>query len=664
MTGVLRSTARNPVAIALMGLLVLVFLILGVGGGGRFPDLFAAASADSVVTAGSHAMSSRDFRQAFDQEKKRFEQQSGQPASIEMLVQNGFDQQLLNAIAQEEAESEMLTRAGVVPAPALVGAEIKKFPFAFDKVTGKFSEQQFTQFLAEKGLTPRQAEAEIGDELAQRHFTAAMEAGFRAPRIYAAMNAVTGLENRDVSYFTLDPHAVPQPAAPTDADLLAFMKEHAAQLMRPEMRVITLVRFSAAAMAPGVKIDPAQVQKAFAFKQDTLSTPERRSLVEIPVKTEAQAAEAAARLGKGEDPAAIAKSFGAEPVTYVDAPRSAIADPQVAAAAFAMAAGQVSGPVQGALGMAVLKIGKITPGVATSLASATPAIEADLRSKAAQKQAYDLSQTFDDARQAGANVVDAARKAGVTPITVGPVTAQGLDSDGKPNTLLTANILKSAFAHAAGEDGDLEDAGPGEYFALHVDRVVPPALPPIAEKRPELVKAYVTEQSLKALKARAEALTAQIRGGASIEQAAAQVGGHVVRQSGMQRIQAQQFVKALGRDFLVAMFNAKPGDVFAAAAPAGVFIGKLDAVRPGDVPTMARAVQAIEGRISQDYLKDLVASVRSAARQDIKVTINVPLARRTLGVDPNQVGKPGGPGPGQTGPAQAGRGQAAPGKAK
>src|SRR5665213_3105467 len=100
MTGVLRSTAKNPVAIALMGLLVLVFLILGVGGGGRFPDLFAAASADSVVTAGSHAMSSRDFRQAFDQEKKRFEQQSGQPASIEMLVQNGFDQQLLNAIAQ------------------------------------------------------------------------------------------------------------------------------------------------------------------------------------------------------------------------------------------------------------------------------------------------------------------------------------------------------------------------------------------------------------------------------------------------------------------------------------------------------------------------------------------------------------------------------------
>ncbi|MEO8927158.1 MAG: peptidyl-prolyl cis-trans isomerase [Caulobacteraceae bacterium] len=655
MTGVLRSTARNPVAIALMGLLVLVFLILGVGGGGRFPDLFAAAGADSVVTAGSHSMNSRDFRKVFDQEKQRFEQQAQRAVPMEVLVQNGFDQQLLNAIAQDEALAEMLSRAGIVPAPALIGEEIKKLPFAFDKVTGKFSEQQFTQFLAQQGLTPRQAEAEIGDELAQRHFTTAVEAGFRAPRIYAAMNAVTGLELRDVSYFTLGAGAVPQPPAPTDAQLQAFMQEHAAQLMRPEMRVITLVRFSAKAMESGVVVDQAAVAKEFAFRKDTLTTPERRSLVQIPVKTAAQAALAAARLAKGEDPAAIAKSFGVEPVSYVDAPQSAIADAKVATAAFALTQGQVSGPIQGALGMAVLKVSKITPGAATTLEAAKPKIEADLRAKAAQKQAYDLSQKFDDARQAGSSVADAARKVGAVALTLGPVTADGLDTDAKPNTLLAPAILKSAFAHAAGEDGDLEDAGPGEYFALHVDKVVPPALPPLADKRPELAKAYVDLAYQKAMKARADALTAQIRGGASIDQVAAQVGGHVVRQSGMQRIKAQQY-QALGREFLVAIFTAKPGDVFAAAAappttaaaaPPGVFIARLDGVHPGDTDTTARAVLAIEGRISQDYLKDLLITVKTAARQDMKVTINLPLARRALGVDPALAAKPGAPGSGK-----------------
>jgi peptidyl-prolyl cis-trans isomerase D len=415
--------------------------------------------------------------------------------------------------------------------------------------------------------------------------------------------------------------------------------------MRPEMRVVTVVRFSAKAMEPGVVIDPAAVQKEFAFKKETLSTPERRSVVQIPVKTAAQAAQAAARLRSGEDPAAIAKSFGVEPVTYADAPQSAIADPKVAAAAFALGQGQVSGPVQGELGLAVLKVNKVTAGATATIESARPRIEADLRTKGAQKAAYDLSQRFDDARQAGSSVVDAARKAGVTPVTVGPVTAGGLDADAKPNTLLNPTILKSAFAHAAGEDTDLQDAGPGEYFALHVDRIVPPALPPLSEKRPELVKAYVHQAYLQALKTRADALMTQIRGGAAIDQVAAQAGGRVVHQSGMQRIQAEQY-KAMGRDFLVAVFTAKPGDVFAAAAPSGVFIAKLDEVRPGDVTAMARAIGTIEGRVSQDYLKDLIGSVKTAARQDVKVTINSALARRTLGVDPTLAAKPGAPRPG------------------
>ena len=53
MTGALRSTARNPVAVALMGVLILVFLILGVGGGSRFPDLLAGTRGDAVAAAGS-----------------------------------------------------------------------------------------------------------------------------------------------------------------------------------------------------------------------------------------------------------------------------------------------------------------------------------------------------------------------------------------------------------------------------------------------------------------------------------------------------------------------------------------------------------------------------------------------------------------------------------
>jgi peptidyl-prolyl cis-trans isomerase D len=643
MTGALRTTAKNPVAIAMMGLLILVFLILGVGGGGHLSDIFGGTHGDDVVVAGGHSMSARDFQKVFDQNRQRFEEQSKQQVSVEMLVKNGADKQLLSEIADDEAETEMLSRAGINPDPSLVDNEIKKLPFAFDKVTGQFSERQYTQFLANQGMTPREAEAELTDQLTQRHFIVAAQNGFKMPYAFAALNAVIGLQNRDISYFTIPATSVPQPAPPTDAQLTAFMHEHAQQLMRPEMRIITMALFSAKALAPTVKVDPADVQKEFDFKKDTLSAPERRTVIEIPVKSAAQAGQASARLAKGEGPDAIAKSLGAEAVTFPDTPQSAIPDRKVAAAAFALPAGQVSGPVNGDLGMAVLKVVKVTPASAPNFEAARPGIEADLRARAAQNQAYALSQKFDDARQSGSSVSDAARKAGVAVLTVGPVTSAGLDGDGKPVTTLTPQILKSAFARAQGEDGDIEDAGSGEYFAVHIDRVIAPSLPPLEEKRALLTQAYVREQVIKALKARADGVIAQVKKGATMDQAAAQAGGHVVHQAGMQRIQAPQY-KALGEEFLQGVFTAKPGDVFAAGGDNGLNVVRLDAIRPGDSTATARAIQSIAPRLSEAYFQDVMTSLKHGARRQVKASINYALAERTLGVDPSALkgedGKP------------------------
>ncbi len=633
MTGSLRSTARNPVAIALMGLLILVFLVIGIGGNGKFPDPFRQVKADSVVSAGSHAMSASNFRKIFDQQKQKYEDASKQTVTNSFLVQNGFDQQLLGAIGDDEALAELLGRVGITPGPQLVDEQIKKLPFAFDRVTGKFSEAQFVQFLAAQGLTAGEAQTEIADDLAQRHFLYAVQAGFHAPRVFAAMNAVAGLENRDVSYFILDPKIVPKPALPTDAQLGAFLKEHAAQLTRPEMRTVSVVKFSATALAPTVAVDAAAIQKEFDFRKDTLSTPETRSVIQIPVKSAAEGADAAARLARGEDPGAIARSYGVQPIVYADKPASAIADRKVAALAFSLPAGQAKGPVQGDLGVAAIKVVKITPAKPATLESARPKIEADLRQKAARDKAYQLSQTFDDARTGGANLQDAAAKAGVPVETVGPFMATGKDPQGQPVAGLTDRMVKSAFAKHVGDDADLEDAGSGEYYAIKVLKVMPPALPTLAEARPALTNAYVSQQFFAALRAKANALVAQLKAGTPIDQVAATVGGHVVRQAGMQRIQAAKY-QAMGQNFVEAVFAVKPGDAFAAGAQNGVYIAKVDAVRPGDPTQMAQVTNAIRGKMGESYLQDVLASAKAAARREIKPQINVALARQAIGVDP------------------------------
>lgn len=637
MTGTLRSSARNPIGVALMGALTLVFLLIGIGGGGRLPDIFNGAKPDSIVAAGQHVISAQEYRTIFDQQKKRLEQQSGQIYATDFLVKNGFDQDLINQMSQDQAEAEMLRLAGILPASALIDGQIKKIPFAFDRVTGKFSASQFTQFLGSQGLSLRQVQDDISDEIAERQFGLAMAGGFQMPRAYAAINAIAALENRDVSYFFLDPHVVPPPSPPTDLQLTAFMQAHAAELTRPEMRIITLAHFSAADFAASVKVDDGQIQREFEARKESLSVPESRSVVQIPAKTFADGAQIVAALAKGASADAIAKAHGVDPIFYTDKTQAAIADKKLAAIAFGMKAGQPQGPVQGDLGLAVLEVTKITPAQPASLAAARLKIEADLRQKAAQDKAYAMSEAFDRARQDGATVAIAAQKAGAPTVTIGPFTAAGQDEDGKAIPGLNEKIVKAAFAASAGEDSDISDAGPGDYFAFHLSRVVAPALPPLDQARAKLSQAYMADTVRTAFRAKAEKLEADLRAGKSLDIVAASVGTHPLHIKNVQLIKAQQY-QNLGRDFINAIFGVKPGETFAVGAPGGAFVGRLDAVHAGDPTTMAGVTEAVRGRLAEDYLRDLMGTAKRAAETQVAVKVNLKLARQTLGVDPETAG--------------------------
>ena len=62
MTGSIRPTARNPIAVALMGILTLAFLIIGVSGGGGGLNAFRTLDANAVVVAGSHTVTRTEPR--------------------------------------------------------------------------------------------------------------------------------------------------------------------------------------------------------------------------------------------------------------------------------------------------------------------------------------------------------------------------------------------------------------------------------------------------------------------------------------------------------------------------------------------------------------------------------------------------------------------------
>ncbi len=628
MMAAFRAFAKSPWAAVLMGVLILSFGVWGVR------DVFHNRISDAVVTAGSRQVSSPEFKQIFDGRLRDLQQQNGGEAiSAQEAVDHGFHKQLLDRLADQESVMEEIRRVGVQPADTLIIARLRKIPAFFNKVTGTFDHDAYVRALGEQNLTVTQFESDLKDDIAQQQFSIGLVAGLAAPRTYSALTALLAQQSREADYFLLDPKSAPKPAAPTEAELVKFMKDNADRLRRPELRAISLVRISAQALQQTLPVSPADVQKQFDFEKDRLSVPEKRTFVEVPAKDAGQAAAIVARLRKGEDATSVARAYAAKPINYVDASRATVADPGVAAAVFALQAGQVSGPIQGAFGFAVVKLVTVSPGKPATLQDVRARIEDEVKKNLALEKADELAHNYDDAHADGAALPDAAKKAGVQVYQIGPITQDGRAfPSGQQWPGLNARMLADAFSLSQGAETDINGLGKGEYYALRVDKVAPSAVPTLAELRPQLVPFVMQQAVVKALQAKAEALAARLRKGESVAAVAASAGASVKHVTGVTQINATQQQQALGQEFLGRMFQAKAGEVFVAGAPGGIAVGRLAAVRPGALMEVARTTEAARQQLTANILQnDFGEMVSQAARAKVKPRVDEQLAVKAVG---------------------------------
>ena len=638
-----RAFTKSWFGPAIMGAILVALTFLGTGG---VRNLLGGRIANAVVQAGSRQVTQPEFQKMFQRNEEAYQARTGQPFPLEQAVKEGADKNMLQELAAQTAYVEMLSQSGIRPSDDVVAQELKRqaesgkapgLAQMFDAVTGKFRPQALAALLQNNGLTIEQFQRELADEIADNDFQGAIAGGFATPRIYAAVEAALALESRDVTYFVIPLTSVPVPK-PTDAQLTALMQQHKDQLMLPERRRFTVVRFSAKQLAPTLTVDPKAVEQQFEASKASYMKPETRSLVEIPLNDPSKAAEVAARLAKGEDPQAVAKSVGATAISYADQPQAAIADQKAGAAAFAMQAVQVSGPVQGDFKTVVIKASKVTPAQAADLNAARTQIEAQLRQSQAIEKALDLSNKFDDLVRGGASMVDAAAKVGVAPAAVGPVGADGKDLQGQVNPVLSQKVLATAFQLSQGGDSDVsQDADKGEYFAVHVDQVLPPAMPSLDEAgvRPAMTQAFMQQIVITALQQKAAAAQASLQKGQTFEAVAATFGAKVSHQLGLQQANAQQQEQALGRAFVGSAFQTKQGQFFTAGSDPlkGFVVARVDAVHPADPKQVAAILEVIRQRSAQAYVTGLQQSIRDASVRMVKPSTDLKLARQAMGVD-------------------------------
>ena len=270
-----------------------------------------------------------------------------------------------------------------------------------------------------------------------------------------------------------------------------------------------------------------------------------------------------------------------------------------------------------------------------TLEDARPMLEAEVRKEMATKKVYDLSQAYDDARSKGANLADAAQKAGVPVATVGPVTQQGGGLDNQPVPGLNPRILEEAFALPPGGESELSESGDGEYFAVKVEKVLPPSMPPLAEIRPALVAEWMRQEIAHRIEARANDLSARVKKGEKLDAVAASAGYPVTRLAGLSRQSAGQD-PSMPREILGRAFATRPGEVFVGPTTNTYVIGQSSNVRMEATPIAAQATEAQRGQMTQAVFGELGAAAQIAARAKLKATADPAKARAAVGLEPEE----------------------------
>jgi len=630
MISILREITKSWIFQLVLVLIMASFAIYGV------KDVFGPRIDNAVIVAGGRTVTTQDYKRYFDNWKRQYTAQNpGKSVDAQEFVNAGAHVDLLRELADQAGLSAWLDKLGVRPSAKLLGSQLAKDPQFADPVTGHFDKIAFATYLGRAGIDRKVFEQEFADNIATVQYSDGALSGVAAPRIASVIYATYVSQKRDASVFMLTPDSVAKPAAPTDADLMTFYKDHTQELSRPELRQAVLVKFDPAEIAPTIPADEDALKALYAKQQATLGSPEQRSFVEVTAPDGAAAGAISAALKAGQSPDAAAKAHGGKVIQYAGKAKADVPDAKMADAAFALKAGEVSGPVSGDFGLGVVKVTDIKPGNVPTYESVRPRLLNMYQMSKAADKISQITNDFQKAHDAGEPFDTTVQKMGLKTVPLPPMTSDGRTPIQGVNYAGHMDIVNAIYGLQLNQSSDVAEAGGGQYYALKLVGLTPAGPPPFDAIKGDLAKEWTIEKLVTEIGTEADQAMARLRKGDKLEQVAADLHVTVMPLAGLDRTQAS--AKRADERTLGNIFGVKVGETFEAGPDRlHVVIGRLDAIHQADPATINANAVAMRARVAQSISQDLGVVSKAAVNDTLKPKTYPDLAIRALGATPPQ----------------------------
>ncbi len=600
-----------------MGLLIVAFGFWGIA------DIFKGFGQSTLATIGHTEISINEFRQLYMDKLQQIGRQFGRPLTAEQARAFGFDRQVLQQTLAEAALDEQARRLGLRQSEAETMRMIFSDP-NFKGVNGNFDPARFQATIRQFGFSEQRYVADQRRVSLRRQIAGTIMAGLEPPK--AMIEALSRFQNeqRSIEYVKLDAAQAGTIDPPSPETLAGYFDDHKIQFRAPEYRKIAFVAITPEDIGKWSEVSDEDAKKLFEQRRDRLGTPEKREVSQIVFPNTDEAAAARSRIASGTSFEDLAKERGLNPadVDLGMVAKSGILDSAIADAAFSLPSGEVSQPIQGQFGTALVKIGKIEPGVEPAYENFAANLKKEIATERARTKVAELRDKMEDERGGGASVIEAAQKLGLAAVTIDAVDRSGRLPNGQPaaNIPRGLDVVSQAFNSDVGVDNDSISFN-GGFVWYDVVGITPSRERTLEEVKDQVEAKWRDDQITSRLKAKATDMAQKLDQGGKLADEAAAAGLKVEAASGFKRDASPPGLPA--STVSAAFRTAKDGaGQTAGKGPSEWIVFRVTDISVPPVDLTSDDMKKLKETLERGLSDEQVAQYVSKLESDIGTTIN------------------------------------------
>ncbi len=601
-----RKKASNIIVWIILGLLMVGLAGFGIGGFG--------STAVEIGSVGNSSITAQAYARALQSELRAQQAQGGPFTSISAMRAAGLDRAVLDGLVARAALAHEADAMGVSVGDEEVARQIRTTS-GFTGADGTFDRVGYEVALQQAGFTAAEFEETVREDISRSLLQTGIIGGLTMPDTFTEIMVAYQTETRN---FTLarvtEADLTTGPVAPTEAELAAYYEENGQRFERPEARAITYAWITPDMILDVVEVSEDALRALYSDRIDQYVQPERRLLERLVFTTldEAEAARAAIDAGESDfDTLVTDRGLRLEDVDMGETDEYGLSA-EAAEVIFADTESEILGPLESRFGPAIYRINAVLGATDVPFEEALPDLRDELAEGAARRAIDAMIEDMDDLLAGGATLEELAAE---TDMVLGALDWTAGDDAG----IAGYDNFREAAALAAPDDfPELLELSDGGQFALRLDEITPPTVPPLAEITDEVTAAWRASQLRERLAERAQALIGDLAVSGALEDLGLALQSEEL-------IRRNDFIPDTPPTLVAQMFQLDVvGDMVAIPAADAAWIARLDSINPGTrgAPEVAALTGVIAAQGGQAIAQDLFEAYGQALEAEIGIRLD------------------------------------------